>query len=117
MSKHLAIIILFFCVFIIAGCADVEIPTTSELIKNPLGPGSVRIGMTQAQVVEIYGDPDIKGTVTSKKWNKPREEWIYRADYSAFPVGAGYLTEDQYLYFDGENLTNISDRSLGKETD
>ena len=116
MNKYLLIGIVLLCV-VVSGCADVEIPGAKEIIKNPLGPGSVKIGMTKAQVVEIYGDPSIKGTVISKKWNEPREEWIYRADISTLPVGAGYLSEDLYLYFDGKNLTNISNKSLGKETE
>lgn len=116
MNKYLLIGIGLLCL-VVSGCADVEIPSAKEMIKNPLGSGSVKIGMIKAQVVEIYGDPSIKGTVTSGKWNEPREEWIYRADISALPVGAGHLSEDLYLYFDGENLTNISNKPLGKETE
>jgi hypothetical protein len=98
-----------------AGCADVEFPNTSEFIKDPLS-SPVKIGMTQDQVVDIYGEPSIKSTVVSDKWGKPREEWIYRAS-SGLPVGTAYLSRDLYLYFDGENLTNISRESLGKEAD
>ncbi|MFQ5952007.1 MAG: outer membrane protein assembly factor BamE, partial [Candidatus Omnitrophota bacterium] len=97
-----------------AGCADIEIPKTSQLIKNPL-PNTVRVGMTKDQVVDIYGDPNIKDTVVSDKWAGTREEWIYKAEMSALPVSTNYLGEDLYLYFDGDNLTNVSKEPLGKE--
>jgi hypothetical protein len=71
--------------------------------------------MTKAQVVEIYGEPDVKADTVSDKWGGMREEWVYRARYSALPVSAGYLSEDLYLYFDGENVTNISKEPLGKQ--
>ena len=107
-------LMVIFCI-LISGCAGVEAPKPDEILKNPLGPGSVKVGMTKAQVVNIYGEPDIKGTVDSGKWSDTREEWIYEARASALPVSAGYLGEDLYLYFDGDNLTNISKKPLGKE--
>ncbi len=101
------------CLFL-AGCADVEIPKTRQLLKQPLGEGSLKVGMNRDRVVSVYGEPDMKGTVISDKWAHPREEWIYRARISGLPVGAGHLAEDLYLYFDDENLTNISRKPLGK---
>jgi hypothetical protein len=115
LKNYFAILMVIFCV-LISGCAEVDVPKPDEIIKNPLGPGSVRVGMTKDQVVNIYGEPNIKGMVTSSKWGGSREEWIYEAQASALPVSAGYLGEDLYLYFDGENLTNISKKPLGKET-
>ena len=100
------------CVFLV-GCADVEVPKTENILREPLGEGSLKIGMTKAQVDSVYGAPDTKDMVDSGEWSQPREEWFYRATYSALPVGAGYLSEDLYLYFDGENLTNISRKPLG----
>ena len=97
----------------LAGCAGIQAPTTDEIFKSPLGSGGLSTGMSRAQVVERYGEPDIKGTVNSPEWNSPREEWFYRARYSGLPVNAGYLSDDLYLYFDGDNLTNISKRPLG----
>lgn len=103
----------FLCIFL-SGCADIEIPKGEQFLKDPIGEGSLRIGMTKDQVVSVYGEPDFKGPVSSEEWNQPREEWVYSATASTLPVGAGYLSEDLYLYFDGENLTNISRKPLGK---
>lgn len=107
-------LLVFLCLCaLVAGCADIEVPKTENLLKEPLGGGSLKIGMTKDQVVDLYGDPVTKSMVTSAEWNEPREEWFYRATYSALPVGAGHLSEDLYLYFDGENLTTISRKPLG----
>ena len=101
------------CVFT-AGCADIQAPSTDQILKNPLGSGGLEIGMTKDRVISMYGEPDAKSTVQSREWNEPREEWFYGGRYSALPVNAGYLSQDLYLYFDGENLTNISKKPLGE---
>ena len=112
MKIYRLLVCLFLCALVV-GCADIEVPKTEKLLKEPLGEGSLKIGMTKDQVIDIYGDPVTKTMVRSSEWNEPREEWFYRAAYSALPVGAGHLSEDLYLYFDGENLTNISREPLG----
>ena len=100
---------------ILAGCADIQAPKTDEILQQPMGSGGLHAGMTKSQVVERYGDPDIKSMVGSRGWNEEREEWVYRGRYSVLPVNAGYLADDLYLYFDGDNLTNISKSPLGQE--
>ncbi len=97
----------------ISGCAGVEVPRTEDFLRQPLGKGGLTLGMSQAQVLEKYGPPDIKSQAVSPGWRSSREEWVYGARYSGLPVGVGYLAEDLYLYFDGDNLTNISNRPLG----
>jgi len=104
---------LFLGVFL-AGCAGIKTPEPGQILKEPLGQGSLRTGMTISQVISVYGEPDSKRTVSSNEWSRMREEWFYSGRYSALPVGAGYLKEDLYLYFDGDNLTNISRKPLGK---
>ena len=116
MKKDLFLFLLIVSFILSAGCADVEIPGAGQILKHPLGPGSVKVGMKKDKVVDIYGEPDITDTVTSDYWVGTREEWIYRADLSTLPVGAGYLGQDLYLYFDGDNVTNIGNKSLGKES-
>ncbi len=114
MKKFLSVLLLISFAFIF-GCADLDTPTPESVIKDPLGSSKgISIGMTKAQVIGQYGEPDMKDMVTSSEWGGPREEWFYRGRYSALPVSAGYLKEDMYLYFDGENLTNISKKKLGR---
>ena len=98
----------------LTGCADVTLPSAKEMLKDPLGEGSLQIGMTQDKVVSIYGEPDGKRIVISEEWSSSRDEWMYKGRYPTFPVNAGYFSEDLYLYFDGENLTNISKTPLGE---
>jgi hypothetical protein len=101
---------------VIVGCAEIKTPKPGEFFKDPLGEGALNIGMTKSQVLVIYGEPNIEGTVSSGEWSQTRNEWLYRATYSGLPTGIGYLSEDLYLYFDGESLTNISRKPLGEET-
>jgi len=84
------------------------------MLKDPLGEGSLRVGMTKDKVVSVYGESDAKRVVISEEWGSSRDEWMYKGRYSTFPVNAGYFSEDLYLYFDGENLTNISKTPLGE---
>ena len=95
-----------------AGCADMNVPTPKQILQNPIGPNSAKIGMSKTQVLHLYGEPAFKGVVTSKDWGETREEWFYEAQMSGLPVNSENLSEDMYLYFDGDSLTNISNRSM-----
>lgn len=95
---------------ILHGCSAIIIPNPDEVIQHPLGTESIKIGMTKQQVESLWGKPDDVRMVEDKeRWAQPREMWIYRAQYSSIPVDAGYLSKTKRLYFDGENLTDISD--------
>jgi hypothetical protein len=113
--KILCSLILTICLaFFLFGCAGIDVPNPGQLVKNPIGPSSVKIGMTKAEVSSIYGEPDYKDTVTSDEWTGERDEWFYKARVTPLPVGADYLAEDMFLYFDGVSLTKISKTHLGK---
>lgn len=90
------------------GCADITPPTPQDIIKRPLGTDSVKVGMTQDQAKELWGEPDqVNHIEDDKKWGGSRSEWVYLGRVSALPVDAGYLSKTKKLYFDGKNLTNI----------
>lgn len=113
-AMHLFVI---FCIssislslFSLSGCSTVEIANPNEVIKHPFGTESIKIGMTKAQVESLWGTPDEMRTVEDqKRWNGSREMWVYRAQYGGIPVDAGYLSKTKKLYFDGDNLTEISE--------
>ena len=99
---------IFLATVLLAGCAEIPIPTPTDIIKRPIGTDSVKIGMTKDKVRELWGEPDQINFVENKeRWGGEREEWVYRAAYSGIPVDAGYLSKTKRLYFDGPNLTNI----------
>lgn len=107
--KSLFFMMIILVLPLICGCSTLAIPGPDEIIKKPLGTESVKIGMTKNQVESIWGKPDQVTTVENKqKWSSPREVWTYNAQYGAIPVDAGYLSRTQKLYFDGENLTEIT---------
>lgn len=114
MKIYRLFVLLLMCLAVTAGCADITLPNAKEMLKDPLGEGSLKIGMTKDAVISVYGGPDLERQVYSDEWGGSREEWLYKSRYSAFPVNAGYFSEDLYLYFDGENLTNVSKTPLGK---
>ena len=106
--------VLRFCLLVfsvsIMGCAGIMPPSPDDVVSHPLGTESVKIGMTKAQVVGLWGKPDDVTTIEDKeKWKENREVWTYRAEYTAIPVDAGYLSKTKKLYFDGDNLTNIGE--------
>jgi len=105
-TKLSAIII---CVaIIISGCAVLEPVKPQEVLKNPLGTGPLKRGMTKNEIRDMWGEPDL--VVVSDKsadvTSTSREEWIYQARYSRLPVDTGYLSKTKRLHFDGENLVN-----------
>jgi len=91
-----------------------DIPNPIDVLKDPFVAGGLTKGMSKPEVLSKYGEPNVKTVVSSSEWGGQREEWLYKANYSVLPVNAGYLSEDLYLYFDGDNLTNISKKPLGK---
>jgi len=100
---------------VLSGCADIKTPDPGQIIKNPIGPNLAKVGMTKSHVTSLYGEPNFKKIdVVSEKWEGIREEWFYRATMTGLPMNADYLAEDLYLYFDGNNLTNISHVPLEK---
>lgn len=109
--------VLFYSVFFIlsaaislCGCSAITVPDPSEIVRHPLGTETIKIGMTKHEVESIWGKPsNIEPVEDSGKWSGAREVWTYEANYSTIPVDAGYLSKTKKLYFDGENLTEISD--------
>ena len=102
------IVLLLLAVFA-AGCAGIDMPTPETVLKNPLGTDTIKIGMTKDEVVNFWGEPDYVDYEETEGTEKGREVWTYKARYSRVPVDAGYLSKTRYLYFDGKNLTKISD--------
>jgi hypothetical protein len=109
LTKNLNFALVLSVIPLICGCSTLAIPSPDDIIKKPLGTESVKIGMTKGRVESIWGKPDQVTTIENKeKWASPREVWTYDARYGAIPVDAGYLSKTQKLYFDGDNLTEIS---------
>ena len=111
--RNIRFCVLFAFILCVLGCAAASAASVDEILSAPLGSGGLRLGMSKAQVIERYGEPDLKGSVTSDDWKEPREEWYYRGRFDILPINAGYLADDLYLYFDGDSLTNISHKPMG----
>ncbi|MBN2453507.1 MAG: hypothetical protein JXB40_04520 [Candidatus Omnitrophica bacterium] len=108
--NYMAIIAALYLSSLLCGCSTLSVANPEDILKKPLGTESIRIGMTKNQVASLWGKPDQVTIVENKeKWSSHREVWIYTAHYGSIPVDAGYLSKTQKLYFDGENLTEISE--------
>lgn len=103
-------LILSILIMALCGCSTLEVADPSEVVKHPFGTEAIKLGMTKQQVESLWGKPDETRMVEDKeKKVSPREVWVYRAQYGAIPVDAGYLSKTKKLYFDGENLTEIGE--------
>lgn len=101
----------------ISGCAEIDLfEAPGEVIRHPLGRESIRVGMSKEEVISKWGEPDIVNTLPAKDVSASQgEEWVYKARrYTPVPLDAGYLHKNKYLYFDGNNLTGISDAPENK---
>ena len=110
-NKYVLYAALLLAAFTLQGCAGInpfEAPQT--VLNHPLGTESIGIGMSKQEVLSVWGKPDITNKLGfSDSSGTQIEEWIYKArDYSPVSVDAGYLSKNKYLYFDGNNLTKIS---------
>ena len=95
---------------LMTGCSAITLPNPDDVVRKPFGSESLKLGMSKAQVESHWGKPDEITFVENKEqWKGGREVWVYRAQYSAVPVDAGYLSKTKKLYFDGDNLTTMSD--------
>jgi len=94
---------------LISGCSEIDMPTPETVLKRPLGTDSIKIGMEKDQVRALWGEPDSADFEEDKVSGRVQEVWVYNARYSEVPVDAGYLSRTKYLYFDGNNLTRISE--------
>ena len=112
-SRALILVLFCLCLSFALECYGQKV---GDILTDPFKNAGLSPGTSRDRVVDRYGEPDSKSLVSSDEWNEPREEWFYSARYSAIPmpVNVGYFSEDMYLYFDGDNLTNISKEALGK---
>lgn len=102
-------ICLLALLLVFSGCAVLDqVPSPEQVVNTPLGTDTIKIGMTKDQVTEIWGEPDYVEMEKIPQSGREREVWTYRARYSMVPINAGYLSKDRRLYFDGNNLTEIS---------
>ena len=99
-----------FCFMLCAlliGCAEITAPGPEEIMRQPLGEGPLRIGMTKEKVKSLWGEADVVRVLGSDAQGTVREEWIYRGRYPNLPINVDYLSETQHLFFDGNNLVRF----------
>jgi len=95
----------------ISGCAEINpFEAPGEVMRHPLGSESIRLGMSKEEIISKWGEPDIVNKLPAKDASGSQgEEWVYKAKrVMPVPLDAGYLHKNKYLYFDGNNLTLIT---------
>ncbi len=88
----------------LAGCAEITPPTPQEILESPLGKSPLRIGMTQDEVREMWGEPDSIETGETDRWGSTRQTWTYQARVPGSPINVGYAARTRRLEFAGPNL-------------
>lgn len=106
--------IITFCLILLAyttGCAEINFfEAPGEILKHPLGSDLVKVGMTEEEVVSLWGKPSqINVLEPTDEWQTPRKEWVYRGRYSKVPLEQGYLFKTKYVTFDGNNVVSVKD--------
>ena len=120
MKKTFAICSIFLNIFVlgcasnqtldIAGIKPLSLP--KDIIENPLGTTSIKIGMSKDKVKSLWGNPDAINTLKSgdNASGSIKEEWVYKArQYSPIAVDVDYLSKTKHLIFDGKNLIKIEE--------
>ena len=111
MLRSFVCVIAAFLIASCSGCAGIDAPTPDQILRQPLGTDTVKVGMTKQQIRSIWGEPnEINQIEKGERWKGPREEWVYRAQFNAIPIDADYLSKSRRLYFDGDYLTDISEK-------
>lgn len=106
MKKNIFLTIMFFCfIALISACETLPPPTPEQIINNPLGTSSLKLGMAKEAVIAIWGQPNEVIEKGSDELGSMIEEWIYYAKYPAVPVDYNYLSKTQVLTFSGNSLT------------
>ena len=98
----------------LTGCGDGSFPTPQEIIKQPIGPDSIKRGMPKDRVKDLWGEPDEVSyeEIADNGQTRFREVWVYRKWAGMIPVDADYLSKTKYVYFDGSSVTNITETPL-----
>lgn len=110
-SLWMVIVFIAMAMTFLSGCSIIEPVSPDNVMKRPLGAESVKVGMTKNQVESLWGKPDSISTMDdANKWKGSREVWVYYGRSGSIPIDADYLSKTKKLYFDGENLTNISEQ-------
>lgn len=109
MKKIILSAVLIFVV-LAAGCETLPVPTTKELLSNPIGTSPLRRGMPKEEVTALWGQPNEVIRIGQDELGIAKEEWVYHARYPALPVDYNYLSETKHLIFQGDNLTNWDDK-------
>ena len=112
LKNDFIILLILVAVTTITGCAEIDpFEAPGEVIRHPLGRESIRVGMSKGEVISKWGEPDIVNTLPAKDASASQgEKWVYKAKrFTPIPLDSGYLHKNKYLYFDGNNLTLISD--------
>ena len=111
-GKEVMAVFLCIAALTAGGCAEIDpFEAPGEVIRHPLGTESIKIGMSKEEVISKWGKPHIINELGAADTSgTQREEWVYKAQrLTPVPIDAGYLYKNKYLYFDGNNLTRISD--------
>ena len=89
MFQRLLFVVLSLTIFVVSGCAGIEPPNPGEVLKHPLGKDSIRTGMIKDEVLDMWGEPDMKTYTGTSELGALQEEWVYRGRYPELPINAG----------------------------
>ncbi|MCQ9208167.1 MAG: outer membrane protein assembly factor BamE [Omnitrophica bacterium] len=106
MKRFLFIVCSLLLVSLVS-CAEIKPPSPGQILRQPLGESPLRVGMTKEKIKSLWGKPDVVRVLEPDAQGAIKEEWIYRGRYPNLPINVDYLSETQYLFFDGNHLVKF----------
>lgn len=108
-------VILIIAVFVFAGCADFNVPTTPEdVLQKSLGSPS-DVGTTKGEIISEWGEPDDIIEMGEDRWGAKKEKWMYYGRYPEFPVNYKFVSKTKIFIFRDDVLTEAFEEEVEKE--
>ncbi len=104
MKKLIFLFLISAVFFSILGCETLPPPTPKQIVTNPFGTSSLKIGMAKEEVISIMGEPDEIFKKGRDELGTSKEEWVYYPRWPVIPVNRQNLSRTNKLTFAGNNL-------------
>ena len=110
-KKRLTIkLVIFLVVFILSGCADVKVPTTSYALTHLLSTKTmVSLGTSKDEVIEKWGEPSEIKKIGYDDLGLEKEAWMYNAWFPHAPLDLRHFSRKKCIYFTGSYVTGFED--------
>ena len=102
--------LVIYCTLILAGCADIKVPTTHYALTHPLSTKTmVSHGTSKDEVIEKWGEPSEVKESGYDDMGLKKEAWVYNAWFHNAPLDFRQFSRKKCIYFTGNYVTGFED--------